>query len=550
VDREIKKFQPLIQTIEMEDHGLLFLSPSPLFEPVTDGANNFKERNMKKLAVLLASLVLLAVNGNVQAQSSGRLSGAFVYFGYSGTDEVIPVTQMPAFLDELQDLGNDTVIVSQTRATRSGYACATSASQFEWIKGFPDKLGALLDAAQVRGMKVYVGTTFSSKNCPTFWGSTNTAVVEADVRQNLSLLSSRYGSHPAFAGWYIPDEPGIPNSDKYDFYRRETAALKALTPGKPVALSPYFPNQPTLPSPTTLAWVASAFRNSTGVDIQIWQDGIGAIPGTKLFHWTRAGYSSEAYYQALAGALGTNGLWADIELFNYGKPLLNSVNGALTGSYRSASPQRINQQLWSARFAGKRVSWLHQWHMSEVVGPTYGYVEAPLQQGLYRGIYGIGGAGLLAPLNYANYAWLTPPPTTYADSTGYELFDRRTGDPRNPQDPAWVGVQGTNGVSILRVDLGTSKEIDWVGLHTLTYPSWGIRSPTAMDIYCGSTASTLMKIAAVVAPFTQAALSSTEEEEYLLGNRTPLNKSCRFLELRIQSNGNWLFASELELAVE
>lgn len=505
---------------------------------------------MKQLTVLLMSFVLLAANGSAQAQSSARLSGAFTYFGYSGTNEVIPVTQIPIFLDELRDLGNDTVIVSQTRATRSGYACATSASQFEWIKGFPDKLGVLLDAAQARGMKVYVGTTFSSKNCPSFWGSTNTAAVEADVRQNLAVLASRYGTHSAFAGWYIPDEPGIPDSGKYDFYRRETAALKALTPGKPVALSPYFPNQPQFPSPSSLASTAASFRAATGVDIQIWQDGIGAIPGAKLFNWSRAGHSSESYYQALAGALGTGGLWADVELFNYGKPLFNSVNGTLTGGYRPASAHRINQQLWSARFAGKRVSWLHQWHMSEVVGPAYGYVEAPLQQGLYRGLYGIGGARLLAPLNYQNYAWLTVPPATYPDSSGYELFDRRTGDPRNPQDPAWLGVQGTNGISTVRVDLGTSKEIDWVGLHTLSYPSWGIRSPTAMDIYCGATTGTLAKIAAIAAPFTQAALSSTEEEEYLLGNRTPLNKTCRYLELRIQSNGNWLFASELELAVE
>lgn len=500
-----------------------------------------------RLFVLSAALL---ASGTAFAQSSARLSGAFVYFGYSGTDEVIPASQIPAFLDELEDLGNDTIIVSQTRATRAGYACATSPAHFEWIKNFPDKLGALLDAAQARAMKVYVGTTYSSKTCPNFWGSANTAAVEADIRQNIALIASRHRTHPAFAGWYIPDEPGMLESAKYDFYRRQTAALDALTPGKPVLVAPYFPNQPQFPSPATVASRATSFRNATGIDVQVWQDGIGAIPGTKLFNWTRAGHSSEAYYQALAGALGQAGLWADVELFNYGKPLFNSASGALTGAYRSASAQRINQQLWSARFAAKRVSWLHQWHMSEVVGPSYGYVEAPLQQGLYRALYGIGGARLLAPLNYAAYSWITPASAAYPDASGYELFDRRTGDPRNPLDQGWVGVIGANGISTIRVDLGSVKEVDWIGLHTLSRPSWGIRSPTTMDIYCGSTPGTLAKVAAVAAPYGQAAQDSVEEEEYLFGNRAPLNRSCRYVELRIRSNGNWMFASELELAVE
>jgi len=493
-------------------------------------------------------LMLAALSGTALAQSSGTLSGGFVYFGYSANDEVLPVTQLPTFLDELKDLGNDTLIISQTRVTRANQGCTYYASEFEWVKGFPDKLQAVLDAAQARGMKVYVGTTLSSQQCPSFWESGNTKGVVEDVNTNIAVLAQRYGAHPAFAGWYIPDEPGMLDFDKHDYYKRVTAALKALTPGKPVSVAPYFPNQPNLPSPDTLAWVAGLFRSGTGVDIQIWQDGIGAIPGTKLFHWSRAGYSSEQYYQALANKLGAGGLWADVEVFNYGKPLFNSVNGALTGGYRSASAIRINQQLWSARFAGKRVSWLPQWHMSEVVGPQYGYVEAPFLQATYRATYGIGGARLLTGLNHSAYTWGSLPAANYPDSTGYELFDRRTGDPRNPQDVAWVGIDGANGTASVKVDLGTAKQVDWVGAHALSYPSWGIRSPTTMDVYCGATSTALTKIATLTAPFTQAALSSTNEEEYVLGNRSPLGQSCRYIELRAPTGGNWVFLSEVELA--
>ncbi|WP_223250171.1 DUF4434 domain-containing protein [Marilutibacter maris] len=501
---------------------------------------------MKGLMLSLSFVGALASLPSAQAQTSKALSGAFTYFGYSGTNEVIPVSQLPAFLDELQELGNDTIIIAQTRATRAGQGCTYYATEFEWIKGFPGKLGNVLDEAQSRGMKVYVGTTLSSQQCPKFWESGNTRGVEEDVRTNIAVLANQYRSHPAFAGWYIPDEPGIPDLSKYNYYKRITSALKALAPGKPVIVAPYFPNQPNLPSPSSLADTAASFRSYTGVDIQAWQDGIGAIPGTKLFHWERPGYSSEQYYEALAAKLGAEALWADIEVFNYGTPLFNSAG--LTGGYRAASARRINQQLWSARSAGKRVSWLHQWHMSELVGPANGYVEAPRLRGTYRGTYGIGGAHSLISLNHQNYTWLSAPSPTYPDSTGYELFDRRTGDPRNPQDSSWIGIPGAGGTARVRVDLGSAKTIDWIGVHTLSYPAWGIRSPVSADLYCGATTSSMTKVATLTAPFTAAAQDSVQEEEYVLGNRTPLNASCRYFELRAATGGNWVFLSEIELA--
>lgn len=476
--------------------------------------------------------------------SPGNLSGAFIYLGYGATSESLTLSQIPAFFDEMQDLNHDTLITTQTRVKRNGQGCAYTPTGFEWVKGLPSKLGTILNAAQARGMRVYVGTTMTSHECPTFWGLDNTRSIVDDIHANLAVVARQYGSHPAFAGWYIPDEAGTLGSEKYDYYRRITAALKALTPGKPVAIAPYnFNQQP----PNRIGQVAVQFRNATGVDIQIWQDSIGAAPEAKLFHWSRPGHTSEQYYQALASALGPNGLWADVELFNYGRPLFNSTPNGLTGGYRSTSASRLNQQLWSARSAGKRVSWLHQWHTSEVIGPANAYVEAPQLQAAYRAMYGIGGARFLTPPNHANYTWISSPSANYPDGTGYELFDRRTGDPRNPTDPAWVGIDGVVGTARVRIDLGSLKTVDWLGVHALTYPAWGIRGPTTLDLYCGSTASALTRIATVNAPFTQANLSSVTEEEYVLGNRAPLRKSCRFVELRIPTNGNWVFISEIEL---
>ncbi len=505
---------------------------------------------MKGLILSLAIAGLLASPGPATAEPSEILSGAFVYVGYSGTSEALPVSEIPAFFDELQDLGNDTIIMTQTRVTRAGQGCTYYAAEFEWVKGFPGKLGNILDEAHARGMKVFVGTTLSSGQCTKFWESGNTRGVEEDVRTNIAVLANQYRNHPAFAGWYIPDEPGIPDSSKHGYYKRISTALKALAPGKPVMVAPYFPNQPSLPSPSSLANTAASFRSNTGVDIQAWQDGIGAIPGTKLFTWDRPGYSSEQYYEALVERLGSSAVWADIEVFNYGSPLFNNASGALTGGYRPASARRINQQLWSARSAGKRVSWLHQWHMSELVGPAHGYVEAPRLQGTYRGTYGIGGAKSLIALNHQAYAWLSAPSTNYPDATGYELFDRHTGDPRDPRDSAWVGIPGSAGTARVRVDLGSAKRFDWIGIHTLSYPSWGIRTPVSAELYCGSTTSSMTRVATLNAPFTTSSLSSVQEEEYVLGNRTPLNATCRFFEVRMPTAGNWVFLSEIEIAAE
>ncbi len=69
-------------------------------------------------------IALLACAAPVHA-ASPLLSGSFVHVGYSATDEQLPATQLPLFLDELQDLGNDTIILGQVRATRAGVGCAS-----------------------------------------------------------------------------------------------------------------------------------------------------------------------------------------------------------------------------------------------------------------------------------------------------------------------------------------------------------------------------------------------------------------------------------------
>ncbi|WP_423162458.1 DUF4434 domain-containing protein [Stenotrophomonas maltophilia] len=487
-------------------------------------------------------IAVLACTAPVHA-ASPLLSGSFVHVGYSGSDEQLPAAQLPLFLDELQDLGNDTIILGQVRATRAGVGCASGVQDFEWIAGFPGKLGTVLDAAAARGMKVVVGTTYSSGQCATFWQGQNATAVAQDAAQSLAQLGQQYGSHPAFAGWYITDEPAQVPADRAPFYRAVVTALKGSTPSRPVMVAPYLASSSV--DPASVGRAAAQFRTATGVDVQIWQDGIGAASHARLFQWDRPGHSTEAYFEALSAALGASGLWADIELFNHGSPLFLETGNGLSGAYRSASVQRINQQLWSARSAGKRVAWLNQYHMSEVVGPGQGYAESSRMMNTYRGLYGLGASYLVDPVQ-TTYSYSVAPDANYPDSSGHELFDRRVGDPRNPMDAGWVGVHGNASITI---DLGQRRRVDWIGLHTMTRPAWGIVTPTAVEVMCAEPGAAAVKIGVLSAPFPQAGLSGSTEEEYVLGNAAPLAAQCRTLELRL-ANGSWTFLSEIEMAAE
>ena len=194
--------------------------------------------------------------------------------------------------------------------------------------------------------------------------------------------------------------------------------------------------------------------------------------------------------------------------------------------------QRINQQLWSARSAGKRVAWLNQYHMSEVVGPGQGYGEAPRMMNTYRGLYGLGASYLVDPVQ-TTYHYSVAPATSYPDGSGHELFDRRVGDPRNPMDAGWVGVHGNVSITI---DLGQRRRVDWIGLHTMTRPAWGIVTPTSVEVMCAEPGTAAVTIGTLSAPFTQSGVMGSTEEEYVLGNAAPLAAQCRTLELRV-ANG-------------
>lgn len=435
-------------------------------------------------------------------------------------------------LDELVSLGAKVIVLNQTRAKKADSGCLGGAGDFEWIGAFPPRLGEILDAAQARGMTVWVGVTMSTTACSQPWIPTNASLVRADVATHMAELHTAWGTHPAFAGWYLPDEPGHLPSWSHGYYYNLRWELKQLSPDKPVMVSPYLAGTP--PAPADLAAAAASFRDATGIDVQAWQDSVGAT-STRLPSWSRPGPSVQDYFVALRAAIGTQ-LWADVELFNYGKPLFNP--SGVTGGYRSASAARIGEQLESVSDAEGVVSWLPQYHASSL-GTAAGYGEGPRLLDFLRAL------ATASWIPVCKYAWTTPPDSKYPDAA-IELFDRKTADPTSVQDPAWAGVLGD---AIVEVDLGTTRTVRRVAAHVLTLPAWGVRAPSALEVECSLDGSSWAIAAVAGSPIDNGDYSEVDEEEYVIDTgAASLAATCRHLRVTLRNQpGTWTFVSEVEV---
>ncbi len=483
----------------------------------------------KTISIVIAILVLLLMNpiSGRASEATDLLNGSFVHFGYSETTEAMTIKQFKRVLNEMHSLGMQTIILDAVRMKKSGAACGGGANDFYWVAGFPNKLKNVLDEAHKRGMIVYVGAVMSFMNCDNFHKSPNQELVYQDIETNIKTIADNYKNHPAFGGWYIPDEPGADFSliKKISYYQNITYQLKQLTPGKKVVMAPYL--QPGSLSPSDLAYVAALFRDVTGIDVQAWQDGTGSFANSPSSDWQNK-YSTEDYYLELVNHLGSEAIWADIELFN-------------VKSYRSASVARLNNQLSAARLPSKRVSWLFQSHMSPSWGPGAGFKEARRLFASYQALYGFKGAYLSYE---GSYRWITPPSSQYPDLYG-ELNNARTADPKKPFDSGWVGVLGN---AQFVFDFLSPTNVDWLGVHVLIQPNSGIASPKELQIRCSVDGIKFGPAKRIASPINGTDILSKDGAEYVISNLTSLKfKNCTSVLVTL-INTQWTFLSEVEIA--
>ena len=495
---------------------------------------------MNRRAPALLLLCFLAAASGSRGQV---IEGVFVHFGYDAQDNAMPAALLGPYFAELASIGVGTVVVDQVRA-RTVPGCAGDSSSFKWLPEFPGKLGSILDLAARYGMGVYVGLAVTMVSCKEFWDpqKPNAMLAVQDTAATVDALAG-YATHPAFRGWYIPDEPPALDESPYPYYANLVTAIKARTPGAPVVVAPPLAlaaggcGGPCAPS--ALADKALKFRNATGVDIQAWQDSVGSS-ATELNQWSRSGSSVEQYFVGLADALGQDGLWADVELFTWASSLFQFPG------YQPASMSRINEQLWETRSgsggrSAKRVVWLQQYHMSAAYPGRFQGAERLLAA--YKAYYGYTGR-LLTPMNYGNYLWETPPSSSYPDPANQKLFDRHAGDPRDFLQRDWTGVVGTAQVV---VDLGGPQRIDWVAADLLHDPGLGIQVPTQLDVYCANVPGEFAAAPLMSSRPRTAENGVASAGEYVLGNDLPLAATCRWLRIVLTNPGYWTFLSEVEI---
>ncbi len=441
------------------------------------------------------------------------LDGAYVWLPGLPEDNAAP------FLDELAGLNIRLVLTQYAREPS-----ADLPDSFVWSRGCPGIIGTVLDAAQARGIAVYVGLTYGGFG---FYLEPRASAIIADIDATAAELAGRYGSNPAFAGWYVTDEPELAAardpSVYFAYYARAMRAIRAHS-GKPVVVSPYLKGAGTK-TPEEIGRRSRDFLAATGVSILNWQDSVGA--GDINIGWPGRGTAptSGDYFRAIAAAVGRDRAWADIELFT------TSLRGYTGGGYQPTCMSRLGRQMALAGDnVGRRTTWINQRHMSAAAADAFAGADRLLAA--YTAWCG-GEGRFVAP---ASYEWMTAPDPRYADR-GNEPFNRASGDPKSYLDAEWTGVCGD---LVIEVDLGSPRTVDFVACELLHLEWMNIRYPAAMEVSFSADKS------AWSAPRITELGFEGENGEYVLANRAPLGAEGRYLRLALR-NAGWTFLSEIEI---
>ncbi len=426
---------------------------------------------------------------------------------------------VPALLDEFASLGMRLAIIQDTRDE-----VAAQPGAFTWARGCPDAIGTILREGAARDIDLYVGLVDSVDG---FRLEPRATAVVADIDAAVAELVRRFGDMPALAGWYITDEPGLAAFDDYatyfDYYARVVRAIRAHS-GKAIIVSPYLKGVGTR-TPAEVGRRSREFLAATGVDILNWQDSVGTY-ATNIGWDGRAGsYTAGDYYRAIAAEIGSDRVWADIELFT------TSARGNTGGGYQPTSMARLARQIALAGDAvGRRTTWINQRHMTAVAADAFRGADRLLAA--YAAWCEDEGR-LVTPVSYA---WTTPPDPRYPDR-GNELFDRASADPKSYLDRDWVGVSHD---ATVVVDLGRPRPVAYVACELLQQTAAGVRFPTALELSFSNDGTTWSDPVVTELGFEGL------DGDYVLSNRAPLGAEGRYLTITLR-NTFWTFVSEIEI---
>ena len=474
-----------------------------------------------------------ARSSSIEYAKPKALDGTFMQPASLGFEEI------PAYFNEVRELGMDTVIIQYIRTKAMGCVgedCCKS-DEFHWLPNFPAKLGWILDQAEENDIDVYVGLDLTSHGlCPKeFYKEPNASLTIEDTRKTILPLMRRYGQHPALLGWYLPDEPSLSEWTQpelaYDYYARLVQSIRSVS-SKDILVSPHLLDL-EMRTPIEMAYRAIHFRNNTGVDIFLWQDSAGA-DGVKL-HWNPFSRSFGDYISAISTYLGKDATWTVHEAFNCCVSSSDFIDGA---SYRPSSIVRLLEQMEDVESTSvnKKITWIQQHHFGSV-DPNR-HLEAIRLMDAYKAQTRLSMEHLLD----VRYEWIIGPDAKYGDRD-QEMFNLQIGNPKDFMHQEWVGIDGKEtGQAEFVIDLGEERTVKWVGFHLMSMPQAGIRYPKQLTLVCESEAEIWMEMGNWVLPLEFEDMNS----EYLFSNFKPLEWDCRRIRASLLGN-DWIFVSEVEI---
>ena len=175
----------------------------------------------------------------------------------------------------MQHIGIDTVVIIRGGFEERAVFPSDSLGRHMNILVPPSDLPKLfLDLADENDMVLYFGTYDSNR----FWHDGNHQK-EIDINRDFAdEVFARYGSHPAFRGWYITQELARKNEAGVECIRCIAQHCKSISDGLPILISPYLMGVNQFDDPITLGqheqeWNDILSRLADSVDIVAFQDG-------------------------------------------------------------------------------------------------------------------------------------------------------------------------------------------------------------------------------------------------------------------------------------
>ena len=226
---------------------------------------------------------------------------------------------------DMRVMGMDTLVIMSTALDDKAFYPSTFIPE-RWDLLCDDPVRATLDSANENGIQVFVSAGFYGHQTE----ETSDAPDYLDWHKRLTDdLYTQYGSHPAFHGWYIPNEAEIEGhySDGYmEFTPKFADHLRQLDSMKKILIAPYG---------TRKVVADTRFEDqlgALGVDYIAYQDEVG-VRKTRVDELDQI-YSRLYEVHKRAGVP----LWADVEIFEFeGEVYLSPL--------LPASIDRIEQQL-------------------------------------------------------------------------------------------------------------------------------------------------------------------------------------------------------------